>query len=94
MQAGAGCLAARGRKSLDSLFGELNVICVGPCFNTGFFHRSAPPSLGMVRSSMSSQAALLQVAEMFCMCLCVGLRRRSQRCPETAAALPVSVPAQ
>lgn len=48
----------RGESS-DSRSRELKVICVGPCSNTGFFHHSAPPSLGMVRSSMSLQAALL-----------------------------------
>lgn len=62
-------LLLTGGKSLDSLSWELSVICVGPCYNTGFFHRSAPPSLGMVRSSMSLQAALLQVAGIFHICL-------------------------
>lgn len=61
-------LLTRGKTS-DSLSWELNMICVRPCSNTGFFHRSAPPSLGMVRSSMSLQAALLQAAGIFHICL-------------------------
>lgn len=64
-----------GGKSSDSLSRELNLICVGPCSNTGFFHRSAPPSLGMVRSSMSLQAALLQVAGIFHICLACACAR-------------------
>lgn len=62
-------LLPTGGKSSDSFSQELSVIFVGPCSNTGFFHLSAPPSLSMVRRSMSSQAALLQGAGIFHICL-------------------------